>query len=198
MKYRFGSFLAIGALIAVAACDNPAPTAAKTEQAVSVSNSMASLKGAPACAFQNGFNEFGYNYCARIFNGTGSSWAAAYADKKGVDVPDMGVYGPDKLIMKWNAAWDACNLDPTETNCTGAWTDNEWNGMVKGGSGSVWHYKIKWIGGDCGADYTPLTDGGYCVWGSYETTMDQGKDPNLDSGPGHLWFAHAKPNGYGN
>ena len=66
--------------------------------------------------------------------------------------------------------------------------------MGKSGSGSVWHYKFVWIGA-CGADYTPLPDGGYCIWGYYEALQDQGKDPSY--GPGHFWFAHAKPGGYG-
>lgn len=138
-----------------------------------------------------GFDTFGYNDCARIFNGTGSSWSLA----AGLPADYLGVYAPDKLVMKWNAAWDACNADGTPENCAGAWTDNEWNGKIAGGSGEVWHYKIKWVS-PCGADYTPLPDGGYCIWGSYEVLMDQGQDPNI--GPGHLWFAHAKPNGYGN
>ena len=38
-------------------------------------------------------------------------------------------------------------------------------------------------------------DGGYLIWGQFETIMDQGKDPSY--GPGHFWFAHANPTGYG-
>jgi hypothetical protein len=139
-----------------------------------------------------GFDQFGYNNKARIFNGP--------AD--GVDrVLDNAVWGDptyanDYLVMKWNAEWDRGNLEGwTDPNGYKAWTDNEWNGNVKGGSGAVWHYKIKWIG-ICGADYTPLLDGGYCIWGQFEVLMDQGKDPNI--GPGHIWFAHANPTGYGN
>ena len=74
-----------------------------------------------------------------------------------------------------------------------AWTDNEWNGM-SGGSGAVWHYKIVWVD-LCGADYTPLANGGYCIWGQFEVLMDQGIDPFY--GPGHWWFANANPAGYG-
>ena len=96
--------------------------------------------------------------------------------------------------MKWTEDWDRGN-DENWANppYDSAWIDNEWNGK-KDGSGSVWHYKIKWVG-PCGADYTPLPDGGYCIWGQFETIMDQGVDPNV--GPGHLWYAHALPNGYG-
>jgi len=107
-----------------------------------------------------------------------------------------GVYSDDQLIMKWNAAWDECNdagnNDPIA--CTGAWIDNEWNGMTPDGSGAVWHYKIVWVG-SCGTYGTALPDGGYCIWGQYEVLMDHGLDSSF--GPGHLWFAHAVSNGYG-
>lgn len=132
-----------------------------------------------------GFNEFGYNYGARVFNGTGESWSLA----KGLPADYLGIYAPDKLVMKWNAAWDACNDLGTTDACTGAWTDNEWNGM-NGGSGSVWHYKIVWVG-SCGADGNPLPNGGYCIWGSYEVLMDQGTFDGVHS------LLKATPNGYG-
>ena len=137
------------------------------------------------------FNQYGYNYTARIFNGLASGWCEA----KGLPSNCMGDYSNDRLVMKWTADWDRGNAENWATPpYSDAWTDNEWNGKLPGGSGSVWHYKIKWIG-PCGADYTPLSDGGYCIWGQFETLMDQGVDPN--AGPGHLWFAKALPNGYG-
>lgn len=139
-----------------------------------------------------GFDEFGYNNTARVFNGTGSSWCLA----GGQGANCLGVYSSDKLVMKWNAKWDACNdvdnFDPGV--CTGAWTNNEWNGNVAGGSGAVWHYKIIWVG-PADAVGSFWVEGGYRVWGNYEVLMDQGHDPNI--GPGHIWFAHATPNGYG-
>jgi hypothetical protein len=139
-----------------------------------------------------GFDQNGYNDCAGIFNGTGSSWCVA-----GGQSPDcMAPFSNDKVIMKWNKAWTACNDsagDPLA--CAGAWTDNEWNGNVAGGSGTVWHYKIKWVGLPCDETNLNWSAGGYCIWGGYEVLMDQGHDPS--QGPGHIWFAHAKPNGYG-
>ena len=145
---------------------------------------------AGAALAAGGFDQFGYNRTARIFNGTGSSWCL----QRGAPANCLGIYSSDKLVMKWNAEWDRGNAEGwTDPNGYGAWEDNEWNGK-NGGSGAVWHYKIKWVG-SCGADYTPLPDGGYCIWGQFEVLMDQGQDPN--SGPGHLWFAKALPNGYG-
>jgi hypothetical protein len=135
-----------------------------------------------------GFDQYGYNDTARVFNGTLQQWCAA----KGISADDCLAYGnpADKVVMKWNAAWDACNDTGLAADCAGAWTDNEWNGNVAGGSGWVWHYKIVWIG-PCSPDGTLLPDGGYCIWGSYEVLMDQG------SSAGHIWGTRAVPNGYG-
>jgi hypothetical protein len=180
----------------LAACDSgligPSKNLVPTAASLNETSGMCTL--ADGTTANRGFNEFGYNYCARIFNGP--------AD--GVDKVLDGLvwgdptYGADHLVMKWNAAWDACNYLGTAAACDGAWTDNEWNGNIAGGSGAVWHYKIQWIG-PC-VDGAPTGDGGYCIWGQYEVLMDQGIDPNLDPTlfPGHQWFAHAIPNGYGN
>jgi len=179
----------------LAACDSgltgPSTKLVPTAASLSVSSATCTLADGTTASY--GFDENGYNYCARIFNGTGSSWCVAGHQDPGC----LGIYSLDKLVMKWNAAWDACNAAGTGTAdaCAGAWTDNEWNGNIAGGSGEVWHYKIQWSA-VCAAGGT-LTDGGYCVWGSYEVLMDQGIDPIL-LGPGHFWYAHAIPNGYGN
>jgi hypothetical protein len=142
----------------------------------------AAYAGGPAG--KGGFDQYGYNDTARLFNGTGGSWCL----EKGLpfsclDLPGT-VYANDKLIMKWNAAWDTCNAGGA---CAGAWTDNEWNGQVPGGSGETWHYKIVWVG-PC----TDPVDGGYCIWGNYEVILSQGTTAS-----GHLWDTRAKPAGYG-
>ena len=140
----------------------------------------------PAFA-QGGFDKFGYNYDARIFVGK--------AD--GVDrVLDGMVWGDptyanDHLVMKWNKAWDDCNdhgyNDPIY--CAGAWTTNEWNGQVPGGSAYSEHYKIIWVGSLL--EKSPYwVPGGYAVWNNYEVIMDQGTGPD-----GHFWYALATPNG---
>lgn len=137
-----------------------------------------------------GFDQYGYNRTARNFVGTGSSWCLA----RGASADCLGIYSPDKLVMKWNAEWDRGNAEGwTDPNGYKAWEDNEWNGM-NGGSGAVWHYKIVWVG-DYNADSSLVPAGGYGIWGQFAVIMDQGKDPNI--GPGHLWYANASPNGYG-
>lgn len=139
----------------------------------------------------NGFDKFGYNYTAGIFNGPADGVDRILDGKVWGDP----TYANDHLVMKQNAEWDRGKAENWSKPPYGAWEDNEWNGKVKGGSGAVWHYKIKWVG-NCVADPTLIPTGGYCIWGQFAVIMDQGMDPSY--GPGHLWFAHANPTGYGN
>lgn len=139
----------------------------------------------------NGFDQWGYNRTARIFSGTGLSWCMADGSSEASCRGNLGAYADDKLVMKWNAEWDRGNDEGwTDTNYD-AWINNEWNGMVPGGSGSVWHYKIVWVG-DCVANPSLVPEGAYCIWGQFATIMDQGTDSGA-----HDWFAHAFPSGYG-
>ncbi|MCL4387359.1 hypothetical protein M1307_03110 [Patescibacteria group bacterium] len=138
-----------------------------------------------------GFDEYGYNNTARIFNGTGSSWCQAKGLSQEWCDDYLGSSANDKLIMKWNAEWDRGNDEGWANPPYNAWTSNEWNGKVKDGSGSNWHYKIVWVG-PCGTDGTTLDNGGYCIWGQFAVIMDQGSDAS-----GHFWFAKGLPAGYG-
>lgn len=143
-----------------------------------------------SAAGPKGFNEFGYNYSARIFNGPADGVDKVLDGKVWGDP----TYAKDLLVMKWNAEWDRGNAEGwTDSAGYDAWENNEWNGMVPGGSGAVWKYKIVWSA-SCTRSNTPPA-GGYCIWGQFAVLMDQGKDPNI--GPGHTWFAHASPTGYG-
>jgi hypothetical protein len=140
-----------------------------------------------------GFDEFGYNRNAGIFNGTGLSWCMG---KLGWDETAcrtyMGKYANDRLVMKWNAEWDRGNYEGWTDVSYDAWENNQWNGNVEGGSGEVWHYKIVWVG-DCMADPNLVPEGGYCIWNQFAVLMDHGT--NADKV--HEFLAHAKPSGYG-
>jgi len=139
-----------------------------------------------ATVSDNGFNEFGYNYNARIFSGTGSNWCLARNDT----ATCLGDYSTDKIVMKWNAEWDRGNDEGWSSPPYTAWTNNHWNGNCEGCSGEIWQYKISWS--QVCADGGTLEDGGYCIWGQFEVLMDQGT-----SDTGHTWLAKATPNGYG-
>ncbi len=138
-----------------------------------------------------GFDQYGYNDTARIFNGTCLSWGMGkYNWSQAQAEAYCGDYSNDKLVMKWNDEWDRGNAEGwTDINGYDAWTDNEWNGK-KNGSGEVWHYKIKWIG-NC-VEGEVQEDGGYCIWGQFEVVMDHGTSDGV-----HTWLAKATPNGYG-
>jgi hypothetical protein len=182
----------------LAACDSglTAPSKNLVPNAASMNASSATCLvpiGGVMTTVHMGFDQWGYNRCARVFNGTYSSWC----EERGAGPDCAGsLYSSDQLIMKWNAEWDRGNSEGWSSPPYSAWLDNEANGMKPDGSGAVWHYKYQWVG-SCGADGTQLEDGGYCIWGIFEVLMDQGRDPNL-SFPGHQWFARATPNGYGN
>ena len=137
---------------------------------------------APAMAA--GFDQYGYNRTARIFVGTYNEFLAEQG-------AGPVVYGDDLLVMKWNAEWDRGVAENWTKPPYAAWETNEWNGAVPGGSGQVWHYKIIWVGSGLETS-SYWRDGGYAVWGQFETIMDQGTDAGV-----HTWFAHAIPMGFG-
>ena len=136
-----------------------------------------------------GFDEFGYNDTARMFQGS------ADGVDRNLDGTVWGdpAYANDHLVMKWNRAWDLCNengYDDPEF-CLGAWTTNGWNGMMPDGSQSNWHYKIIWVGSAAeNSEY--WVPGGYSIWGNYEVISDHGVDAS-----GHQVYAHGVPNGLG-
>ena len=148
---------------------------------------VVTLLAIPLTNASAGFDDYGYNDVAGIFNGS--------AD--GVDrIPDGKVWGDstyanDHLVMKWSKAWDEAKYGGAPWT-PDAWIDNEWNGMVPGGSGEVWHYKIIWVGSD-GANSEYWQPGGYPIWGNYEVIMDQGMSDSV-----HYWLAHGISTGYGN
>lgn len=148
----------------------------------------------PAMA-KGGFDEFGYNYQARIFVGRADGVDRVLDGKVWGDP----TYANDWLVMKWSKAWDDARFGPDGIRDSGdelpwtpdAWCTNEWNGAVPGGSGEVWHYKIIWVGPEL--ENSPYwREGGYPIWGQFEVIMDHG----VAEGE-HKWYALATPNGLG-
>lgn len=134
-----------------------------------------------------GFDELGYNRSARVFSGPADGVDGKLDGKVWGDT----TYANDHLKMKWNAEWDRGNSDGWANPPYAAWEDNEWNGSLKGGSGEMWQYKIKWVG-PCGATGTTLDDGSYCIWGQFAVIASHGVTDN-----DHFWEAHAVPSGFG-
>ena len=146
---------------------------------------------------ERGFDEYGFNYKARIFVGIGENWY------RGKNCPEEGpweegmdflweygeTYGRDHLVMKWSKAWDDARFRG-EPWTPKAWCTNEWNGM-RDGSQETWHYKIIWVGPEL-QDSPYWREGGYPIWDEFEVIMSHG---TVDGE--HLWEALATPNGLG-
>lgn len=132
-----------------------------------------------------GFDQFGYNYKARLFNGK------ADGVDKNLDGAVWGdpTYANDRLVMKWSKGWDDARFNGADWT-PDAWEDNEWNGKVPGGSGEVWHYKIIWVGPEL-EESQYWREGGYPIWGQFEVIFSQGSVANE-----HFWETHANPAGY--
>ena len=133
----------------------------------------------------NGFDEFGYNTQARLFNGKADGVDRILDGKVWGDP----TYANDRLVMKWSKAWADARFNGAAWTSE-AWEDNEWNGKVPGGSGEIWHYKIVWVGPDLQNSPNWHT-GGYPIWGQFEVIFSQGTVGNQ-----HFWDAHAKPAGF--
>jgi len=147
---------------------------------------LAVTMAAPMVFAQGGFDEFGYNYKARVFVGP------ADGVDRSLDGTVWGdpIYANDRLVMKWSKAWDDARFHSAAWTPQ-AWCSNEWNGMVPGGSGEIWHYKIIWVGQDL--ENSPYwRDGGYPIWGQFEVIMSHG---TVDGE--HIWETLVSPNGYG-
>lgn len=139
---------------------------------------------AAGMAGAGGFDEFGYNYGARIFVGAADGVDRILDGKVWGDP----TYADDHLVMKWSKAWDNARFGGAPWTCE-AWVDNEWNGRVPGGSGEVWHYKIVWVGPELEA--SPYwREGGYPIWSQFEVIFSHGTMGNA-----HFWDAHARPAG---
>ncbi len=135
---------------------------------------------------KGGFDQFGYNYQAMLFNGE-LDGADRNLDGKYWGDP---TYANDRLVMKWSKAWDDARFRGQPWTCD-AWVDNEFNGKVTNGSGEIWHYKIVWVGPEL-KNSSCWREGGDPIWGEFEVLFSQGTVANK-----HFWELNAHPNGYG-
>ena len=136
------------------------------------------IKDSAGNTIQLGYDQFGYNYQAHMFNGTYDS-----SDRTidGTYWGDTGDYVDDSLIMKWSDAWLAnvdCDGDGKLDRGLGA--DGFATGTSRGCltnqnqgdytlNGAVQHYtyfaKIVWVGP------------GGPLWGEYQIVLEITNDP---------------------
>jgi hypothetical protein len=134
---------------------------------------------------QGGFDFYGYNYQARVFEGPAD---CIDRDRDGTVWGDP-TYANDHLVMKWSKAWDDARFHGAAWT-PDAWVSNEWNGRIYGGSGVSETVKVVWVGPEL--ESSPYwRDGGYPIWGEFEVIFDH------YLGRGGSWPAHATPAGLG-
>ena len=123
-----------------------------------------------------GYDQYGYNYQAHIFNGLYEN----YSRPAGV-VTD----GTENLVMKWSDDWMAnvdCNgdnkldrgLNRKTGNSTGismGWVTNHLEGDYEGSDGEMHHYTyfVKIVFDDGAACSAGLVT---CIWGKYEVVEE--------------------------
>lgn len=126
-----------------------------------------------------GYDQFGYNYQAHLFNGTYDS-SDRLLDGLYFGDPGSVDYADDSLIMKWSDPWLAnvdCNsdgkldrglVDGTASGTSMGWLTNQINGDYTDVNGTH-HYtlfdKIVWVGP------------GGSLWGEYEIIQEVLNDP---------------------
>lgn len=181
------------AAVSLVACDSPSPTptAASAVAAPVAPNGVSlAVKHGNGCAtiqggtitdsdgnpVSTGYDQFGYNYQAHMFNGTYDS-----ADRvlDGAYWGDTADYVDDKLQMKWSNDWlsnQDCDgngkLDRGSSAPYGisqGWLTNHVQGDYFDAAGDVQHYtdfvKIVWVGP------------GGSLWGQYEIIQEVWNDP---------------------
>ena len=125
-----------------------------------------------------GFDEFGYNYQAHLFNGT---YDSSDRNIDGTYWGSTGDYVDDKLMMKWSDSWLAnvdCDgdgnldrglVDGTVGGTSMGWLTNQVVGDYLDNDGNVAHYtnfvKIVWVGL------------GGSLWGQYDIIQEVLNDP---------------------
>jgi len=154
---------------------------AKTECTTIQSGTLLRSDGTPIVL---GYDEWGYNYQAHMFNGgycdayRNAAWCQPYKD--------------DNLIMKWNDAW-LSNKDCDEDGLldrhygypsyigSGAWLTNHQSGTYEGENGETckWEYFVKIVA----APQDAYTEGGIwytangveigsVIWGEFATIQE--------------------------
>lgn len=193
----------LSAILFTAACSemsNTTPTTLTTLTApatLGTSNLTAQTVRGGSCTLANGntaspgFDQYGYNRCAHIFNG---AWEGYCTEPKRNAPPDCyGVKRDTKLNMKWNEEWDRGNATGWSQGPYDAYLDNETKGYYVDGTPFSEHFKTRWDAGCVASSGTSSSNGGECIWGAFEVLMYQGKEDGF-----HFWWTKLTPAGYGN
>ena len=155
------------------------PSAAIADEPMCTTIQDGTLYASTGELITTGYDEFGYNYQAHMFNGR-------YCD---YDRVPGGPYCDVNLVMKWNDAW-LSNKDCTENGLldrhygfesyigSGAWCTNHQSGTYIGDDGKEhkWTWFVKIVARPT-ADYNCAAHGGVQIWGSFCEIQSVYNDP---------------------
>lgn len=165
------ALVVVGALAEYSPVLASKPAACATIQSGTITDSMSN-------PISTGYDKFGYNYQAHLFNGTYDS-----SDRvlDGTYFGSTGDYVDDRLMMKWSDPWLAsvdCTGDGkldrglengVATGVSRGWLTNQVEGEYLDGDGEEQHYtyfsKIGWTGP------------GSPLWGEYTVLQEVYNDP---------------------
>ena len=178
MTHVMLSLIAVFALVSV----TPSPIADPPLQAAECAKIKdGTITATSGATLTLGYDQFGYNYQARLFNGTYDSSDRVLDGKYwGADAD----YADDSLIMKWSEDWlsnqDCDNdgkLDRGDSGTSMGWTTNHVEGDYIGVDGDSHHYtyQVKIVfdnGAACAAAQST------CVWGLYNIIEEVYNDPD--------------------
>ena len=177
MVKKIYATLAVSALFAGAVVILPSPVAAAPGCATIQGGTITDSAGNPN---QTGYDQFGYNYQAHMFNGT---YDSSDRTLDGTYWGSTGDYVDDNLIMKWSDAW----LSNKDCNGDGKLDRGLVNGVVGGTS-------LGWLTnqneGDYDSDGNGTQDAHYTyfakivwtgpgspLWGEYTIIQEVYNDP---------------------
>lgn len=173
--------LMLGASIVPAFADKPTQVNSNGVETAWANTGCATIQGGTITdsagnPLSTGYDQFGYNYQAHMFNGT---YDSSDRNIDGTYWGSTGDYVDDKLIMKWSDPWLAnvdCNddgkldrglIDGTSDGISKGWLTNEVIGDysdVNGVHNYTYFSKIVWVG-----------SGG--LWGAYDIIQETFNDP---------------------
>lgn len=175
MKYLLVALMFVGLVVGV-------PTVTSAQACTTIQ--AGTLQTSAGVAIETGFDSWGYNYQARLFNGKycdayqNDAWCQAWAN--------------DDLSMKWNDAW-LSNMDCDGDGRldrhygfstyvgSGAWLTNHQKGVYLDGNGKKqrWEYFVKIVAVPADATLSGGTwfaaDGGEigpAIWGEFAIIQD--------------------------
>jgi hypothetical protein len=204
MKTLFSLSLALGLLVALAGAVSAAPEKDPKNDCTAIQSGE--LLASDGSVITTGYDMWGYNYQAHMFNG---NYCDAYRDAAWCQP-----YKDDALMMKWNDAWLSnkdCDGDGLLDRHfgfgsyigSGAWLTNHMSGTYEDeGQTCKWNYFVKIVAApsdayaDNGVWYTPDgTEIGPVIWGAFAVIQEVSNDPCV--GDHGLVYKGEAPAGFG-